>query len=47
MKELDWHKTNMDIVCSETANDRDLRYIYAVANAVRFILEQMHKQEGR
>lgn len=45
--ELNWHKHNIDIVLKDTANNQDMMYIYAVANAVNYILERMHRQEER
>ena len=45
MREIDWHKNNIDIVIEETGNRRELRYIYAIANAVRFILIWIEKKE--
>ena len=46
-KELNWHGKNMEVVCKETANNRELAYIYAVANATRWILTVMEKEHGK
>ena len=42
---LNWHKENMEIICSETANKRDSMYIYALAVAVGFILDWINKAD--
>ena len=45
MKKIDWHKRNIDKILDETANDMSKRYIYALACAVWYILEQMKRKE--
>lgn len=37
----------MEQIAIETANDRDLKYVYALAVAVLHILEWIVKNEGR
>lgn len=44
-KELNWHGKNMEVVCRKTANNRDLAYIYAIANATRWILTVLEKEQ--
>lgn len=36
---------NMETVCEETANRREMRYIYAIAVAVLHILEWIERKE--
>lgn len=41
----DWHGRNMDIIIDETANKRDKRYTYALAVAIKYILEWIERNE--
>ena len=45
MKELSWHKNNMDIIAEETANNREMSYFHAIAVAMIYILKWIYKQE--
>lgn len=46
-KVLSWHKKNINKVVEETANNRDYKYIYAMALAIQYILDRMNKQEEK
>lgn len=46
MTRLSWNKNNIDTVVEETANNRDKKYIYAIAVAVQYILEWI-KRNGK
>ena len=46
-KVLSWHKNNIDTVVEETANNREYKYIYAMALAIQYILDRMNKQEEK
>lgn len=45
MREIDWHKANVDKVCDETANNTDYMYIHALAWAVLYILKYIKRKE--
>lgn len=44
-KKLTWHAKNMEEIACRTANNRDTAYIWAIACAVKFILEELEKHE--
>ena len=46
-KVLSWHKNNIDTVVEETANNREYKYINAMALAIQYILDRMNKQEEK
>ncbi len=46
-KKLTWHAKNMEEIACRTANNRDTAYIWAIACAVKFILEELEKNESR
>lgn len=46
-KEIDWHKNNMDIITEECANDREYRYINALAWAMIYVLKRIRRMDER
>ena len=46
-KELIWNLENIEITLNETANNRDYKYINALAWASRFMLTEMEKQDRK
>lgn len=46
-KKLTWDAENMETVAIETANDREMRYIYAMAVALLHILDWIRRNDER
>lgn len=47
MKEIDWHKRNMDIITEECANDPKYGYINALAWAMIYVLKRIRRMDER